>query len=93
MSDRTAEQIAADDALEAAILAVLRVYNLLEEGRALGDFLVLTALPGYSDDKNKTTEYHYIMPGEGIPWHQINGLMYTHRRLMDEEMLGRESDK
>jgi hypothetical protein len=83
---RTPAQIAADNELEAAIAKVLEVNEMLGEGTALGDFVVLCALPYFTEEKAGTTEYAYIMPGDGMPWHQALGLMDTHRILMTKEI-------
>lgn len=89
---RTEAQIAADNELEAAIINVLKVNDMMGTDTALGDFVVLIAMPSFSEESPGHTEYAYLMPGDGLPWHQALGLMDVHRTLMRQEIEGKDAD-
>lgn len=77
--ERTEAQRAADDNLEKAITQCAQAYDMLTEGRALGDYLVFLEMQPFAPELSGTTRYGTLLPGgEGIPWHRIWGL---HKQL------------
>jgi hypothetical protein len=81
---RTAAQIAADDDLERAIMAVLEANDLIPNNHVLSSFVVLCA--SASMEGERSTHYAYVTPGEGSPWWHILGLVEVHRALFRQEM-------
>lgn len=85
---RTPEQIAADDALEAAITHSLKVYRLIDEGWSLGDFIITVEMMPFTEKDAGTTKYADLIPGEdGIPWHRLLGLAEALRVRLQKAML------
>jgi hypothetical protein len=74
---RTAEQMAADDALELAIQRVADAYQMsgTGEGFMLGEFVIICTWPSLAED-NAT--YHWFVSGRNMPRHHVVGL---HRML------------
>lgn len=95
---RTTNQVAADEALQRAIEVVLEAYARAEEvpspleGRAIGEFIVIAALPGITEELSQTTAYEYILANGSIPWHNMAGLMRWAQMKMDQVMQGSDLD-
>lgn len=87
---RTQAQIDADEALNAAVAGVIEAYKETRadgmEGRAVGEFIVIAALPGFTDELAGSTSYQYLFSNGSMPWHHANGLMHWARRRMDKHM-------
>lgn len=87
---RTAEQIEADEALNASVARVIEAYKQTDsdglEGRVVGEFIVIAALPGFTDELAESTSYHYLFSNGSMPWHHANGLMHWARHRMDRDM-------
>jgi hypothetical protein len=74
--ERTAEQIAADNALTEAITEVSKVYDLMPgEGWTIGDYVVCVEYTGYADDTVGREKYSMLVPGDFMPSHRITGLL------------------
>lgn len=95
---RTHDQVAADEALQRAIEGALTAYAAAEdvpsslEGRAVGEYIVVVALPGITEELSQTTAYEYVLANGSIPWHNMAGLMRWAQMKMDQVMQGSDLD-
>lgn len=85
---RTEEQIASDNALEAAITENLQAYGLLTEGWVLADWVICLSMEGFNAEALGRTKYAHVIPGESLPYHRLLGLMDVTRMNLDEEARG-----
>jgi hypothetical protein len=93
-SDRTPEQIAADDALTEAIRRVAEAYPETPEGILTG-YLIYTVHQNFLSDGNGTTRVDYITKDNEMPWHHIIGLARMGSVMLEQEMAEgwREADE
>lgn len=77
-SERTEEQVIADDNLAAAIIQCLRAYGF-EDGSILTDFMVITAHVKFDDDGDANTAYSYLYRDSEMPYYKILGLLEVAR--------------
>lgn len=82
---RTEEQILADNVLEEAIRKNLAAYGFLEGEYMLGDWVVCVELVSFAEDEAGRTRYAHLIPGEGMPYHRLLGLMDVTRAELDRE--------
>ncbi len=62
--------------LTRAISEVLAERGFITDGLALGDFLVMCEVTGWTDEMAGKTKYANIIPGDlGIPAHRVQGLV------------------
>lgn len=71
----TPEQVQANQALVAAIEACAKVHGMLEEGWALGDWVVCTEFVPFAEDLIGRQKYAFMTPEPTIPIHRIQGLL------------------
>lgn len=83
VTDRTPAQVAADNALEDAIAAGIKAYDLVDEGSIVTTWAVLGASQG-ADDGEAT--YFQLYPSGVQPVHVTVGLM----RVTERHLLARE---
>lgn len=76
--ERTSEQVQADDNLATAIERASRAHGHLENGWAVGDFVICVEYTGFSDETVGRERYAYILPRDFLPTHRIVGMLdYT----------------
>lgn len=90
---RTPEEIASNDAVEAAIEAYRQAYKAAHPEAVMGtlvDWIVVAAeiVPGDNPDDDETA-YSIIMPQGGIPTYRANGLLSMGKRYV---MYGADGD-
>lgn len=71
---RTPEQVAADDALTAAIEQVLAAYSDSERAWVLSEYVVITAQHRFDDDGDGITAIGCINRDSDVPLHRMLGL-------------------
>lgn len=84
MSDRTKEQVEADEALVIAIEECIKAYangDELAERMVLGNYVVLTSIQRIENGIVQTA-YPMFMPNGDIPWYGILGLIEMHKILV-----------
>jgi hypothetical protein len=80
---RTAEQRAADRALEEAIKGALEAHELSRG--ALGDYIVLTVETRFDNDGRQTTSIARLTSDDGVPHYRLLGLLdYASTMYRDE---------
>lgn len=72
---RSPEQIVADDALVAAIEQNAKAYGMIEEGWALGDYVVCVEFTPFSPELSGRQRYGCMTPMPTIPIHRVIGLL------------------
>jgi hypothetical protein len=72
---RTPEQQEADEALTAAIEKCAHAYGMIEEGWALGDWLICMEITPFAEDLVGRQRYGHITPYPTIPIHRLLGLL------------------
>ena len=84
---RTPEQVAADDALRAAIQGVIEAYNFIGTSSPviLTEYVVITCHRGFEDNGDGNARYNWTVQDEGMPWHHIFGLVEEGKRMMLRE--------
>lgn len=80
MTERTAEQIAADNQLEDAIAAGVKAYDLADEGSIVTTWAILGASQGLDDGR---TGYFQLYPNGVQPTHVTVGLL----RMSEAQLL------
>lgn len=85
---RTQEQIDSDIQLEAAISKNLEAYGFAEDDWRLGDYVVCLSMINFGEDSIGRTRYAHLIPGEGVPYHVLLGLMDVTRIELDQEARG-----
>lgn len=79
--DRTPEQVAADGALEEAIVAAQIAYGA-EQSFLLQDFVVLTAETKLDADGEPVTAYSILHRGGTLVLYKVLGLIEVHRGML-----------
>lgn len=82
MSEYTAEQVAAFDALDAAIKQVRRVCYANGDNRFVVEWIVVTA--SLLIDQDDVTHYGYIVPQHSVPYHHLEGLLHRGLGLLSD---------
>lgn len=90
---RTPEEVATNDAIEAAIEAHRQAYKAANPDESIGtlvDWIVVAAeiVPGDTPDDDETA-YSIIMPSGGIPTYRATGLLSMGKRYV---MYGADGD-
>jgi len=66
------------------IAEVLQERGFLQDGEALGDYLVMAEVSNWTDEGQGKTKYVNIIPGEyGISMHRVRGLIEVCSDLLD----------
>jgi hypothetical protein len=66
---------------------------MLEEGWAVGDWIVGLEISGYTDDAKGRTRYATLLPGDAMPGHRALGMVEMIREQLDIQGLWeREGD-
>lgn len=82
--DRTPEQRLADEALVRAIEGVAQAYDMIDEGWALGDWLVGVEFQPFAQDLIGRERYGHITPYPTIPSHRVLGLLNRTTKDVEE---------
>jgi hypothetical protein len=81
---RTEAQEAADAEMERAMVKVCEAYGWTNsEKYMLGDYLALVQFVDM--EHGDRSNYIVLMPGEGIPWHRIDGLHARLGKCLDQQ--------
>lgn len=81
--ERNAEQIEADEQLQAALEKASRAYGHIEDGWAIGDYVICMEYTGFSDETVGRERYAYILPHDFLPTHRLIGLLrYTEHLVL-----------
>jgi hypothetical protein len=72
--------------LTLAISAVLQERGFINDGEALGDYLVMAEVSNWTDAGQGKTKYANVIPGDhGLPAHRVLGLIEVCGNLLDFE--------
>ncbi len=80
---RTPEQIEADDALTAAILAARNAYFPEAAENLLTDYVVTFADVRYDDDGERQVGVGWLLRDNEVDAYKVRGLLQDHLSLMD----------
>lgn len=75
-ADRTPGQIEADNELSAAIAKSCAAYGHLDDGWAIGDYVLCVEYTAYGEGLQGRERYGYILPFDFMPTHRIKGLLH-----------------
>jgi hypothetical protein len=63
---------------------VLTERGMLNDGEALGDFIVMCEVTNWTDEGRGNTKYANVIPGDnGLPSHRVLGLIEVCGQLLD----------
>lgn len=82
---KTPEQAAADDALSQALVDACKAYGHLEEGWAIGDYVIAIEYTPFSDEFIGRERYGYVLPSDYLPTHRVLGLLDVTTRAVREQ--------
>lgn len=69
-----------------ALQAYLAEEGWLENGWALGDWIVIAEATPFAEEAAGMTKYMHVLPGESVPWHRILGLLKVAQVELDDQM-------
>lgn len=89
---RSAEQLAADEALADAIMGVLRAYDVHDQSMVLTDFVVAYALQGWDADGDSKTICGQLVRDGSVPDYRVLGLLETTAAAIRHEAVWSDDD-